>query len=380
MPADPITPSLATAWSNTAPSEASGIPRRLYAFVRQATNFAIPGSGGLGVVPTFDGVSIEGHESTAPERLLLLTNQSTPSQNGIYRPTADVTGPTMSGTFAAGTGLFTKTGLVVGRLYQWTKASNETSCTNGTVTLTESGFIQATAGGNLTFLGQPSTAVSSQLWQTFLTRDASFNSPEEAAAGTLVTVTGGSSGVSVWRLRNDVVTFGATVVAFDQVTADGITPGGAAAWDNTAPGSATPGTAAAFDNTAPGSATPSLSTAWSNTAPQANVLPGETSPVAGVTSPGALTAVAHGTTLVAGTNYFVQVGSRSAPVNIMLPDPGALGQRIDVADISGQAATWVININSGTKLISDIGDNEYVLNRNNAVLSLSYTGTAWKIV
>lgn len=379
MPADPITPGLATAWSNAAPSQSPVVPYRLQAFVRQATNIAIPGSGGLGVVPTYDGTSIEGPQSTVLDRAVFLTNQTDSRQNGLYIPFGDDAGPTWSGTFDSITGLWTKTGLTVGRLYQWVKASNETSITNGTTTLTETGFIQASPSGTLTVTGQNGTAVSSQLWQTYLGRASTFNTPDEAIAGTVVTVTGGASGVSVWQLRNSVATFGTSTITFDQVSVTGFTPGNAAAWDNTAPATSTPGLATAWDNTAPTGFTPSNAAAFDNTPPTQIVIVGELPPVAGSTSPGSVTTADQTTTLVAGLNYLVNVGSRAANVTINLPDPGSQSQRVEIADVSGQAATRTITVNAGTKTIVDTGAATYVLNRNFAVLTLYYTGTAWKI-
>lgn len=110
------------------------------------------------------------------------------------------------------------------------------------------------------------------------------------------------------------------------------------------------------------------------------VLQGETSPVNGLTTPASPIGVPHTTTLVAGTNYLVQAGSRASSVTVTLPDPPSLTQRIEIADVSGQAVSFAITVNAGTKVISDTNSSTYTIDRNFAVLVLSYTGTAWKIL
>jgi hypothetical protein len=135
-------------------------------------------------------------------------------------------------------------------------------------------------------------------------------------------------------------------------------------WDNNPPSPNNVGIGAAFDNT-----------------PATNiVLQGEVAPVNGVTPPASPIAVAHGTTLVAGTNYLVQVGSRASVVTVTLPDPPSLAQRIEIADTSGQAASFSVAVNCGTKQISDTGSTTYTIDRNFAVLVLSYTGSNWKVL
>jgi hypothetical protein len=133
-------------------------------------------------------------------------------------------------------------------------------------------------------------------------------------------------------------------------------------------------------NTAPDNKTPNNNDAFNNTAASALVLQGEQSPVAGITTPASPTAVSHSATLVAGTNYLVQVGARLAPVTITLPDPGSLAQRIEIADITSQAATHAITVNAGSRDIETAGQTSYTIDRNDAVLVLSYTGSKWKIL
>ena len=175
----------------------------------------------------------------------------------------------------------------------------------------------------------------------------------------------------------------ATGSAFDNTAASGRTPGNAAAFDNSVPDASTAplvDAPAIWSNTPPDNATANNSTAFSNAQPASITLEGEQPPVAGVTSPASPIVATQATTLLAGSNYIVQVGTRSANQTITMPDPPSLGQRIEIADISGQAATWPITVNCGTKQILDTAATSYIINRNNAVLELSYTGTAWKIV
>lgn len=136
---------------------------------------------------------------------------------------------------------------------------------------------------------------------------------------------------------------------------------------------------ATWDNT-PADPNNVTNASWDNTPATNIVLQGEVSPVAGNTTPASPTAVPHGTTLLAGTNYLVQVGSRASVVTITLPDPPSLAQRIEIADTSGQAASFNVAVNGGTKQVSDVGATTYIIDRNFAVLALSYTGSDWKIL
>jgi hypothetical protein len=188
------------------------------------------------------------------------------------------------------------------------------------------------------------------------------------------------------------------VAAMTGSGAAGNTVANAAAFDNTSP---TPDSSPLADgwalaaNTPPSSNTISVAS-WDPNPPSPNnvgigaafdptpatniVLQGEVAPVNGVTTPASPTAVPHGTTLVAGTNYLVQVGSRASVVTITLPDPPSLAQRIEIADTSGQAASFNVAVNCGTKQISDTGSTTYTIDRNFAVLVLSYTGSNWKVL
>jgi len=389
MPADPITPGLAAAWSNSTPT-IYGVPSRFTAVVRAQSNLTLAAA----LSGTLDGVSLQGTAATVSSRAVLVTAQSTTSQNGIYVAAAGATSVDISASFGAGTK--TQTGLTAGRLYYWSQA-NGYNVTNGTETLTVSGLIAASPSGTLTFQGPASTGQADQLNEAVLARLNLFDAPNEFPVELIVAVTGGTSANTWWQLTSTVTTVGTSPVIFAQITVGSLDVGlEDNPFDNTPPGAATPNNATAFDNTSPVPVMPNLSqsfvnstpdnktpgnaAAFDNTGATALVLQGETSPVAGITTPASPTAVDHTATLVAGTNYLVQVGARLAPVTINLPNPGSLAQRIEIADISGQGATQAITVNGGTRDIETAGQTSYTIDRNDAVLVLSYTGTKWKIL
>lgn len=389
MPADPITPGLAAAWSNSTPT-IYGVPSRFTAVVRAQSNLTLAAA----LSGTLDGVSLQGTAATVASRAVLVTAQSTTAQNGIYVVAAGATSVDISASFGAGTKV--QTGLTAGRLYYWSQA-NGYNVTNGTETLTVSGLIAASPSGTLTFQGPASTGQGDQLNEAVLARLNLFDAPNEFPVELVVAVTGGTSANTWWQLTSTVVTVGSSPVVFTQITVGSLDVGlEDNPFDNTPPTAATPNNAAAFDNTQPVPVMPSLSqsfvnatpdgktpnnaTAFDNTPATALVLQGEQSPVAGITTPASPTAVDHTATLVAGTNYLVQVGARLAPVTITLPNPGSLAQRIEIADVTGQAVAYPITVNGGTREIETAGQTSYIINRNDAVLVLSYTGTKWKIL
>ena len=389
MPADPITPGLAAAWSNSTPT-IYGVPSRFTAVVRAQSNLTLAAA----LSGTLDGVSLQGTAATIASRAVLVTAQSTPAQNGIYVTASGATSVNITDSFGGGTKVVTL--LTAGRLYYWSQ-SNGYNVSNGTETLTVSGYISASPSGTLTFQGPASTAQSDQLNEAMLARMSLFDAPNEFPVELVVNVTGGTSANTWWQLTSTVTTVGSSPVTFTQITVVSLDIGTEDnVFDNTPPGAATPNNAAAFDNTTPTPVMPNLSqsfvnatpdgktpgtaAAFDNTPATALVLQGETSPVAGITTPASPTAVDHTATLVAGTNYLVQIGSRAAPVTVTLPNPGSLAQRIEIADISGQGATQAITVNGGTRDIETAGQTSYTINRNDAVLALSYTGTKWKIL
>lgn len=389
MPADPITPGLAAAWSNTNPT-VFGVPSRFTAAVRAQSSQTI----GATLTGTFDSVNLQGTLATVSSRAVLLTDQSGTTQNGIYVTGAGSVAVDISATFGGGTKVVSS--LTVGRLYYWIQ-SNGYTATNGTETLTTSGFITASSGGSLTFTGPAAAFQTDSLYEAGLVRLSLFDAPNEFPVELVVNVTGGTSANTWWELTSTVTSVGSSPVIFTQITVASLDVGfednpfdntppvnatvaEAAPYDNTSPTPVMPNLSQSFVNTTPDGKTPSNATAFDNTAAAALVLQGEQSPVAGITTPASPTAVSHSATLVAGTNYLVQVGARLAPVTVTLPDPGSLAQRIEIADITGQAATHAITVNGGIRDIETAGQTSYTIDRNDAVLVLSYTGAKWKIL
>jgi hypothetical protein len=392
MPADPITPGLAAAWSNTTPT-VYGVPSRFTAAVRAQSNQTI----GATLTGTFDSVNLQGTLATVSDRAVLLTLQSVTTTNGIYITGAGSVAVDISATFGGGTKVVSS--LTVGRLYYWIQ-SNGYNVTNGTETLTASGFITASSGGSLTFTGPAAAFQTDSLYEAGLVRLTLFDAPNEFPVELVVNVTGGTSINTWWQLTSTVTSVGSSPIVFSQITVASLDVGSEDnPYDNTLPDAKTPANATAFNNTlpettsdplsdapsamtntAPDNKTPNNNDAFNNTAAAALVLQGEQSPVAGITTPASPTAVSHSATLVAGTNYLVQVGARLAPVTVNLPDPGSLAQRIEIADVTSQAATDAITVNAGTRDIETAGQTSYTIDRNDAVLVLSYTGSKWKIL
>lgn len=194
-----------------------------------------------------------------------------------------------------------------------------------------------------------------------------------------------------WYLATaGAITLGSTALSFLPLTPGAITPGGVT-FDNTAPGAITP-SGVTFDNTAPGAISPSGIT-FDNTAPGAitpagmtfsNTPPGDIAvdgagiPGGFVTPPVAPVVVDYTTTLQAGVNYRVQVGNRATGVNVILPASPTVGQQIEVVDVSGQAATYVILVQAGSNSIETIGNSFFAIDRADAVFSIYWTGAKWK--
>lgn len=153
----------------------------------------------------------------------------------------------------------------------------------------------------------------------------------------------------------------------------------AAGFDDTEAGTNTESTTG-FNN-ASASQNAANSIGFSNTGAESNVVDGEAAPVSGGTVPNILTTVAHTATLASGTNYAVNVSTRSAPVTVVLPDPPSEHQIIEIRDTSLQASQHAITVDPGTKKI-DGSTTDYVLNFSGQVLRLAYlsTLTQWKII
>ncbi len=283
MPADPITPGLAAAWNNGAPGTITpggaaawnnGEPSRvgladvrLDAVVRAPANLASLAT----VTGAIDGVRLFGLASTRQQRAVLLTAQSTQTQNGLY--VAGTTGANVGmnngvtpAIFDDG-GQWVKTGLTPGRLYYWQKGVFETSVENDELedVLTDSGFIEADGEGQLFFTGTPLESLEGSLREANLVRADAFNESAEMYAGTVVRVNGGTGAPKWWRLLSTITQIGTDAVTFETITVTSATPPNSNAFNNGAASGITPGTGSAFDNTAPATKTPVLTAAWDNT-------------------------------------------------------------------------------------------------------------------
>ena len=87
---------------------------------------------------------MQGTAATIASRAVLVTAQSTPAQNGIYVTASGATSVNITASFGGGTKVVTL--LTPGRLYYWLQF-NGYNVTNGTETLTESGYIAASPAG-----------------------------------------------------------------------------------------------------------------------------------------------------------------------------------------------------------------------------------------
>tara|TARA_S200002703_G_scaffold158954_1_gene170768 strand:- start:185 stop:961 length:777 start_codon:yes stop_codon:yes gene_type:complete len=120
---------------------------------------------------------------------------------------------------------------------------------------------------------------------------------------------------------------------------------------------------------------------FDNTAATQIVYAGEVAPYDGGTPPDILTEVNHTVSLSSGTHYGVNCTSRAASIQVNLPDPPSAGQIVEVRDVSGQANTYNITVNPGTKPI-DGSTNDIVLNRDYVVLQVVYVSSenTWKVI
>ena len=249
----PITNPLAAAWDNTAPGAktpddaaaftnnapaSAAFASRVFCIARATANVA-----SFTTCPsTFDGVSMQGTGATVGQRKVLLHLQTNNVQNGIYVAAQNGATISVTGNFTAG--VYTKTGLTVGRLYYFLLNTAGNSVTNGTITLTESGYIAPNASGALTILGTGSNAQLNFLVEATLERAVEFNEPNEFPTDMLVRVESGTPAASYpdwWRLTGPVSTIGTSPVVFDEITIGGLDSStfGMGAFTNTLPESKT---------------------------------------------------------------------------------------------------------------------------------------------
>lgn len=208
------TPDNAAEFSNT-PAAGAGVAVRLTAIARAPANLAsLTTTAGI-----IDGVSLLGAEATRQTRPVLLTAQTTPSQNGLYVPGTTGTVVTFTGAFS-GAGQYIKTGLTPDRLYYWVKGTFEASVNNDEIgeTLTTSGFIRADGQGTLIFTGTANENLDGALREANLVRADVFNESMELPADTVVQVTGGTGAPRWWRLAAAVPIIGTSPVTFQQIT------------------------------------------------------------------------------------------------------------------------------------------------------------------
>lgn len=204
---------LADAFSDTPPSLV-GVAQRVAVLCRQSTNLS-----SFSTCPaSVDGQSLQGTFSTRTSRLVFLANQTATSQNGVYQTNGTGTAVDITGTYDGTTGLLVKSGLTESRLYYFTKNTAGTSVTNGTVTLTENGFIAPASGGTLTFSGTPGASLLNYLVEAQLGLTTNFDEPNEYPRDLVVRVTAGTGAPTWWRLTSTVTVIGTSPVVFEQIT------------------------------------------------------------------------------------------------------------------------------------------------------------------
>lgn len=211
-----LTPGGATAFSDTAPGSLASAGR-VQAWARPTSNLAALTT----VAGTIAGASLRGTLATRQERLVLLTAQSTASQNGLYAVNNGGSSVSLSGASYDGSGEYTKTGLTAGRLYYWAPGAFGTSIEGaGGTTLTEAGFIEAYSDGTLILSGAATEGVDATLKEANLERADAFNSASEFSAGTVVAVLGTTT-QTWWVLSARPATLGSSSITFTQLASPG---------------------------------------------------------------------------------------------------------------------------------------------------------------
>jgi len=202
------------------------------------------------MVGTVDGIPMNFSSLNPP--YILVTDQTTQAENGIYTP-----GPTGGASVAVnvsydGAGSYIKTGLTVGRLYYFTQISPGERCSNGTVTLTESGALIPSVSGTLQFLNGASGATNANLLnEAKLLRSSLFDQPNEFPMSLVARVLYGTDANKWYALTSVVSIIGSSAITFAQSVVAAITAAvnSVSTFDNTGPTTITPSRATAFDNT-----------------------------------------------------------------------------------------------------------------------------------
>jgi len=208
-----ITPTGATAFSNTAP-ETLAVVAKTEAWARPTANLASLTT----TAGTIDGASLFGTAATRQSRLVLLTAQTTTSENGLYVPGTTGSSVSLSGaSYDDPDGEYVKTGLTAGRLYYWAPGPFGVSVANGTNTLTAAGFIAADSSGELTLTGTPTESVSdSTLKEANLVRADAFDTVADFTAGQTVAVLGTTT--RRWfRLDTAPTAMGSSPIVYSQI-------------------------------------------------------------------------------------------------------------------------------------------------------------------
>jgi hypothetical protein len=207
-----ITPAGATAFSNTAP-ETVAVVAKTEAWARPTANLASLTT----TTGTIDGASLFGTAATRQSRLVLLTAQTTTSENGLYVPGTTGNSVSLSGaSYDSPDGEYEKTGLTAGRLYYWAPGSFGTSVANGTNTLTAAGFIAADSSGELTLTGAATEGVDATLKEANLVRADAFDTVADFTAGQTVAVLGTTT--RRWfRLDTAPTAMGSSPIVYSQI-------------------------------------------------------------------------------------------------------------------------------------------------------------------
>lgn len=122
---------------------------------------------------------------------LLWAGQTLPQQNGLW--VADVTGAELvSGSPQFVDNAHTISGLAANQVFSWTKGANTTSLTNGTETLTASGWFKC-QGTSITLNGTTGQDVLDSLKQAELTRATDADASGDFVRHRTVSVTHGTA-------------------------------------------------------------------------------------------------------------------------------------------------------------------------------------------
>ncbi|HTI72896.1 MAG TPA: hypothetical protein VMF06_23185 [Candidatus Limnocylindria bacterium] len=308
----------------------------------------------LTVIPhVLGGVVYRSIFGAEPGDYLLLTGQTAPAQNGIYQPDSGSDLVTPDGELAFdGDGEHAITTTAGARIVLLL-AAGETLTVGSTVysTTLESGeTFEFAAAASMTLAGEDDAVIRSQVSTVTLTRadDPGYlaEHSQDFINGKTVAVTDGTAPGLYQYTGATNPTLGTTAITFALL--------GAFTASLLPPCIAHVGVAGNFniDGTQPPTLTP------------------PTSPV--------LVDAAY--TLLPGNNYSVKCSTRSGPVTVTLPASPTVGQRIEVIDDSGQAATYNITVAGNGHYIGVAETTNLVISDTNAVLAILWTGSHWHII